>query len=146
MAALSGSEQKAPGFAGHNYSQKEKPHRTCPQTFGTNPMRLAQGWAGVRRRAAWFYNVCRTIPDQVRVLFSSPETPDNYRYLNPRRERLEPSDKNPSAATNREKKRATATGNIGSRKHALSLPAHSFSVCLLQQRAGLQGYFTNSKP
>jgi hypothetical protein len=35
--------------------------------------------------------------------------------------------------------------NIGSRKHAVS-SAHSSSACLLQQRAGLKGYFANSSP
>jgi hypothetical protein len=58
---LTANSQKLPS--------KEKPHRTCPRTYGTNPMRLAQGWAGVWRRAIWFYNLRRTIPGQVRVLF-----------------------------------------------------------------------------
>jgi len=34
--------------------------------------------------------------------------------------------------------------NIGSRKHAVS-SAHSSSSRLLQQRAGLKGYFANSE-
>ena len=33
--------------------------------------------------------------------------------------------------------------NTGSRKHAVP-SAHSSSACLLQQRAGLKGYFANS--
>jgi hypothetical protein len=57
-------------------------------------MRLAQGWAEVWRRAIWFYNLSGSIPGQVRVLFSSPETPDNYRYRNPRREHFETVNQN----------------------------------------------------
>ena len=65
-------------------------------------MRLALGRAGIRRRAIWL-EPSQLIPDKIRVLFSSPEMPDNYRYLwTPRRGRLKPYDgKNPSAATNK---------------------------------------------
>jgi hypothetical protein len=54
--------------------------------------------------------------------------------------------KSPSAATNKEKtSELKLLQNIGSRKHAVS-SAHSSSSCLLQQRAGLKGYFANSEP
>ena len=75
--------------------QTEKPHRMVPKTFGTMPMRLAQGWAGVRRRAIWITTFVAPFLARSASYFSSPETPDNYRYLNPRREHLKPSGKKP---------------------------------------------------
>jgi hypothetical protein len=32
---------------------KEKPHRSCPKTFGTDYDAARPGWAGIRRRAIW---------------------------------------------------------------------------------------------
>jgi len=72
---------------------KEKPHRTCPQTFGTNPMRLAQGWAGVWRRAIWYTTRVASFLARSASYFSSPETPHHYRYRNPRERNLKPSGK-----------------------------------------------------
>jgi len=66
------------------------------------------------------YNLYASIPGQVRVQFSFPETPDNYRYhMIPRRDCRNRSPKNPSAATAKEGTVSKYFVNIGSRKRAV---------------------------
>jgi len=118
---------------------KEKPHRTCPQTFGTNPMRLAQCWAEGRRRAIWIYRLGRTIPGQVRVLFFLAR---NARQLPlpkpPGKNLIEAVHKKP-LCSNQQGKRTSKTNYKHRLPQARCLrPTHSFSPGLLQQRAGLK--------
>ena len=64
--------------------KKKKPHRTCPKTFGTDPMRLAPGCGlgpgvglsgyDIKTRTPLVSSASK-LPDQKR--------PDNYRYLDP---------------------------------------------------------------
>src|SRR5664280_1722458 len=85
--------------AGAGATSKEKPHRSGPQTFGTESDAARPGWAG-DPASAYLASLFRSIPGQVRVLFSSPETPDNHRYRrSPERSFEAVSTKNPSAAT-----------------------------------------------
>jgi hypothetical protein len=58
---------------------KEKPHRFRPQTFGTESDAARPGRAG-DPASGYLARFLGSIPGQVRVLFSLPETPDNYRY------------------------------------------------------------------
>jgi hypothetical protein len=66
----------------HRSRDKEKPHRFRPQTFGTESDAARPGWAE-DRASAYLASLFLSIPGQVRVLFSSPETPDKHRYRIP---------------------------------------------------------------
>jgi hypothetical protein len=105
-------------------------------------MRLAQVGLGSGVGLSGNYNNIRFLVRSASK-FPLPETPDNYRNLQPPvrsccLRSLKPFvQKNPSAATNRGEGVSESLANIGSRKHAV-FSAHSSSACLLQQRAGLK--------
>jgi hypothetical protein len=86
------------------YSAKEKTASEAPQTFGSfDPMRLAQGWAGIRRRRRWSDN-CTHIHSRQgpRPLFPNRKCHRTIRYLrSPGEIDRSCCTKNPSAATNK---------------------------------------------
>src|SRR6185437_3278165 len=108
-------------------------------------MRLAQGWARIRRRHCW-RKAYTSLVFLVRPasFFPSPRTPTRNRNLRSRKDCTEKAQKRPSVAT-RQRKRSgfTKTQNTGSRKHAVSSPPASPSACC-KQRAGFRKYFLNS--
>jgi hypothetical protein len=106
-------------------------------------MRPAQGWAGVWRRAAWINNCVARFLARSASKFSSPETPDNYRYRNPRRELLETVLKTPLQQPTRETNEQNQL-QTPAPASTLSSPRPSLSPGLLQQRAGVKGNFANS--
>ena len=85
----------------------QKKNRTgrAPRLSGLHPMRLAQGWAWIRRRAIWSTILYQSVSDQVRVQSSSTR---NARQTTatcdpPERSYKAVGQKNPSAATNKER-------------------------------------------
>jgi hypothetical protein len=91
---------------------------------GLNPMRLAQVGLGSGVGLSGNYNNIRFLVRSASK-FPLPETPDNYRNLQPPvrsccLRSLKPFvQKNPSAATNRGEGVSESLANIGSRKHAV---------------------------
>ena len=120
-------------------------------------MRLAQGWAGIRRRSYLGFRLCSFIPGQVRVQYilltrnarqlPLPLIPGENRYesravMNP----VPLLQKSPSAATNKGRTVNKKLSQTPAPASTLSISGSLFFHPPVAAEGRFESYFANSKP